>query len=61
LESTIQGYQPFFPPAVPSIICFILLAAMMVKAGAAIDRGPTGFGKTESVHWKLANKAVIYI
>ena len=35
-----------------------LLATLMVETGAAVDREPNGFGKTESVHSKWANKTI---
>lgn len=33
-----------FPPAVPFTTCFTLLAAVMVEAGAAVDREHNDFG-----------------
>lgn len=43
----------FFPPAILSTTCFVsLLTAVMVQAGVAVDRGPTSFGKLESVFCK---------
>ena len=35
-----------------------LLATLMVETGVAVNREPTGFGKTESVRSKWANKTI---
>ena len=53
IQGVIQSFQP-------TCYCIFisLLAAMMVETDITFFRGPTAF---ESVHWKLAKKAIISI
>jgi len=47
--------RPCIEPTIPGngqLPHFILVAAVMVEAGAAVDRGTTGFGKMETVSRK---------